>query len=663
MKNPAATFANLSPGRYTFEARAGHPDDGWGRPASFSFEIKAPWYRTWWAGAGYVALFGLTLYGVRRRTRRQEREQATRRLERQALTHLQELDRVKTDFFTNVSHELRTPLTLILGPAELLAEQAPDPASRQRGGLVLSQARKLLALINQLLDLSKLDAGALRLHPAPGDVAALARQLVASFGSLAASREISLTLEAPPGPVPLVFDAGKLDEILTNLLANALRFTPVGGQVMLRVAEAPPSVAAPAGSVELTVRDTGPGIGPEHLPRLFDRFHQADGSVIGHDPARAGTGIGLALVRELVGLHGGTVAVHSSLGQGTSFVVRLPRHLLPAAPNGQLSSLALLPDAEAASVAPAPTVAVPWQHAALTAPPAEAVIGAPAEAFAASLAESSAAPLAEPLPAEPLPEPAVVLIIEDSDEVRAFIAETLTPAGYRLLLAPDGAAGLALARAEVPDLVVSDVMMPGLSGYEVCARLRADPLTSHIPLVLLTARSGDDDRLHGLETGAQAYLPKPFRPRELQAQVRSLLTLSQQSRARFRADAQAALSLSVPDSASAPAAAALPALDRAFLARVDAAVLAHLGDEACGVDQLSEHLNLSRTQLHRKLKALTGQAPGEYLRHARLTHALALLRTRTVSVSEVAYQVGYGSPAHFSTAFSREFGYPPSQVK
>ncbi|MFD2717397.1 ATP-binding protein [Hymenobacter monticola] len=651
----SATYASLPPGHYAFEVRASTDEGGWSpQPARLSFDIAAPWWRRWWAFGLYAAAFGLALAGVRRRTRAQERERAERALERQTLRYLQELDRVKTDFFTNVSHELRTPLTLILGPAEVLAETVPDPASRRQAGLVLGQARKLLQLINQLLDLSKLDAGALRLHPTAGDVARLARQLVTGFAGLAERRGIGLHLEAPDSPVLLVFDAAKLDEVLTNLLANALRFTPEGGQVWLRVAEQPPTAAAPAGTVELAVQDTGPGIAAEDLPNVFDRFYQARSQEPTPVATRQGTGIGLALVRELVALHGGTVTVSSLPGEGACFVVRLPRVLLPTGTGAPYGGTA--PAAEP-------------MRTEEEMPAAEMHLAGAAAATPATAATNAAA-YAEPA------EPAQVLIIEDSEEVRAFVAETL--AGYRLLLAPDGAAGLDLARAEVPDLIVSDVMMPGLSGYEVCAALKADAATSHIPVVLLTARTTADDRLQGLETGAQAYLPKPFRPRELQAQVRSLLHLREQTQARFAgtvtghvtAEAAEVLPYSMPPVpppadplvAHQAAVAALPSRDQAFLRAFEAAILAHLGDEHYSMDQLGAELNLSRTQLYRKLKALTGQAPAEYLRQTRLLRALALLQGRVATVAEVAYQVGYANPAHFSTAFSRHFGYPPSAV-
>ena len=254
-----------------------------------------------------------------------------------------------------------------------------------------------------------------------------------------------------------------------------------------------------------------------------------------------------------------------------------------------------------------------------------------------------------------------MLIIEDNDEVREFIRDTLAPAGYRVLTAADGRAGVALAHAEVPDLIISDVMMPGLSGYEVCQQLKADPATSHIPVVLLTAKSEPDARLEGLETGADCFLAKPFNPQELRVQVRNLLALRHRLQARLAPPPQAGTAAPPDPLASHLAAVAgLPTLDQEFLRRVSESILRNLADEEFGVDQLGADIGMSRTQIHRKLKALTGQSPGESIRVTRLNRALALLRARAGSVAEVAYQVGFANPTHFSTAFSRQFGYPPS---
>jgi DNA-binding response OmpR family regulator/nitrogen-specific signal transduction histidine kinase len=567
----------------------------------------------------YAVAFMTTLYSVRVYTLARERLRTDRKLERLALEHLQELDKVKTNFFTNVSHELRTPLTLILGPAEQLATEPSDAVVRQQGSLVLRHARKLLHLINQLLDLSKLEAGALRLVPAAGDLVAFVRPLLESFASLAQAQQVKLSLQATAQKLPAVFDPGKLEEIITNLLSNALKFTPAGGEVTLELQERPATATEPAGAVELIVRDTGIGIEPQHLPHLFDRFYQAS-----HPEAasmRAGTGIGLALVKELTELHGGSVSVESQPGAGTAFSIRLPR---------QPRLVALAP-------APEPALdrtPVPVTNVALAAPADEIRHEAPA------------------------PDAAVVLVIEDNAEVRQFILNALRPASYHLLEAAAGEVGVTLARDQVPDLIISDVMMPGMDGYEVCRQLKTDAATSHIPIVLLTAKSTPEDKLTGLEIGADSYLTKPFNPRELRAQVRNLLDLRQRLQALY---AGIEALTPIPD-AHAAAVAGLPSLDQSFLNRMREAVEQHLDDGEFSVETLSEELGMSRTQVHRKLKALTGQSASEFIRGTRLHRAHALLQAQVATVSEVAYQVGFNSPAHFSTSFSKQFGYAPSEV-
>lgn len=535
---------------------------------------------------------------------------------------LKSLDELKTSFFTNISHEFRTPLTLILGPAEDLAADHPDPAARRSGGLILRNAQRLLRLVNQLLDLSKLEAGAMELLPTAGDAASLARQQAATFASLAEARGVQFHTEGPVR-LPLVFDAPKLETIISNLLTNALRFTPPGGEVVLGWRAIAATAAEPA-AVAFTVCDTGPGIAASQLPQLFNRFYQGTSSSV--PGAQPGTGVGLTLVKELTELHGGTVRVSSPPGQGTTFVVRLPVGLVP------VGSAAVPPETGNGPLAAAEQA------------------------------------LAFPSPFDDYPEPEaeadVVLFIEDNEDVREFVRASLAPAGYRLLEAANGLLGVEIALEHVPDLIVSDVMMPLLDGYGVVRQLKAHSATSHVPIVLLTAKSAGPDRLEGLETGADAYLGKPFAARELRAQVRNLLVLRDRNRTLMHL-------AQPPEPAATPAAeqtntAAPPpllsAIDRNFLEKVVSTVEMNLGDSEFDVDHLSRAVALSRTQVHRKLRALTGQAPAEYIRTARLQRALALLRERAGTVSEISYQVGFGSPAHFSTVFSRQFGYPPSEV-
>jgi DNA-binding response OmpR family regulator len=399
----------------------------------------------------------------------------------------------------------------------------------------------------------------------------------------------------------MALDRDKLEKILYNLFSNAIKFTPAGGTVRVRV-----SRREEAGRpwLELAVADTGAGVPAAKLPYLFDRFYQADAS---DTRAQEGSGIGLALTKELVELHGGSVHLHSVEGAGTTVTVRLPVHPAPA------------------GVSPSP----------------EPPVHAPLLTGLASLPE-------------PLPQPAdapVVLLVEDNDDVRTFVRSTLQEY-YQVLEAGNGREGIRLAGEHVPDLVVTDLMMPGMDGYQVCATLRQDERTSHIPVIMLTAKTDLDSRLEGLETGADSYLGKPFSHRELIAQINNLLHVRRQLRERYSKE-------NVWQSGGAD----LPSLDRAFLDRVRAAIEAHLDDEQYSVERLGEDVALSRAQLHRKLKALTNQTPGDLIRIIRLERALALLKAHAGTVAEVAYRVGFGNPSNFSTSFSRYFGYPPSQVQ
>ncbi|WP_400193368.1 7TM diverse intracellular signaling domain-containing protein [Hymenobacter sp. B81] len=541
--------------------------------------------------------------------RANELQQAYQQLQESIRTShkLQELDELKTRFFTNISHELRTPLTLIISPLEqLLSEERPETgaAPRPEYALMHRNARRLLQLINQLLDIARLESGQLQLAAAPLDMVRVVRTGMAAFESLAASRDVAWVFESEVEALEVYLDADQFDKILYNLLGNALKFTPAGGQVQV-------SVSADNGRAALRVRDTGMGIPAEHLPLIFDRFHQVDGQLTRlHD----GTGIGLALVKELVALHHGTVRVMSTLGQGTTFVVELllgKDHL----------------DSREISTAPAETSLAPVP--ALRAP---------------RLPLPDAEPEGSSEDARPL-----VLVVEDNPEMRDYLRSCLAT-DFRVLTAADGEQGLRRITAAVPDLVVSDLMMPGLDGLELCRRLRADECTSHIPVVLLTAHAEQESRLQGLDLGADDYQTKPFRPDELRARIHNLIRQRQLLRQRFGRELK--LELSEVSVTSA---------DEAFLNRAIGVVEAHLADADFSVEAFADAMALSRVQLHRKLKALTDQSTSEFVRTLRLRRAAALLQAQSGTVAEVADAVGFANLSYFAKCFRELYRMTPSE--
>ena len=509
--------------------------------------------------------------------------------------------------YTNLTHEFRTPLTLILGPAEQVMMQVEDPKTRQQIGLIQRNGQRLLRLINQLLDLSKLEAGRMEVTQTPGDLVNLIRGTLLSFETLAHQNQVALQFTTAQERLDVALDRDKWEKILSNLFANALKFTPAGGNV--RVALTRDQIGE-TDWVTLTVEDTGVGIPADKLPYIYDRFYQVDASDTKMPGQRAqeGTGIGLALTKELVEVLGGSIQIESQEGTGTMVTVRLPIQIVML---GEITPEidVLVTDVDDPTLVSSVSSIVPPNDALL------------------------------------------VLVIEDNDDVRMFIHSSIGHQ-YRILEAANGEEGVRLAQQQVPDLIITDLMMPKLNGYEVCTTLRNDERTSHIPVIMLTAKADLNSKLEGLETGADAYLAKPFNQRELLTQTANLIRLRQQLRERYSQE-----NLWITDDSK------LPSMEQAFLDRVRTAIEAHLDDEQYSVERLSDDVGLSRTQLHRKLKATLNQSPGDLIRLVRLERARTLLQTNIGTVAEVAYKVGFSNPANFSTSFSNHFGYAPSDVK
>ncbi|MDR3697866.1 ATP-binding protein [Mucilaginibacter sp.] len=510
---------------------------------------------------------------------------------------LLELDAVKSRFFTNITHEFKTPLTLIMNPAKELL-YSPDRDKNKNLKLIISNAERLLQLINQLLDLSKVENGLMEVNLAPVDLVALVNLHIFSCESLALQKGITLHFNADRDAFWILADRDKMDKIILNMLSNALKFTDEGKvEVLLRSNE-----GANNSAFSLTVSDTGKGIPAAKLPYIFTRFYQADPS---DTRSAEGTGIGLALTKELVELMDGQILAESSEGMFTKIRIDIPYQV------------------------------------------AEAV----AETAAEALPDKAFMPMADAVEMVVADEGSpLILLIEDHHELREFIRQSLA-GRYRLITAPDGEAGIALGLQHIPNLVITDLMMPRVSGYEVSETLKKDEKTSHIPVIILTAKADLDSRIQGIETGADAYLAKPFDQRELLALIENLITIREQLRLHY-----STRDLWLKNTIT------LPSIEQDFIARIRLAVESHLDEEGYSADQLAADIGLSRTQLHRKLKGLIGQAPGELIRIVRLQYAHDLLERRVATVSEVAYMVGFGSPASFSASFSRHFGFAPSKV-
>ncbi|WP_052694893.1 substrate-binding domain-containing protein [Hymenobacter sp. AT01-02] len=561
------------------------------------------------------ALLGLLVWRAFRANRRinqqlgQQNEEI--RSQRNQLQEFAERAKVETEaklrFFTNFSHELRTPLTLILGPVEEMLTSGPELPAAQRHdlSLVRRNAQRLLQLVNQLMDFRKIDVGKMPVRATEGNLVAFVREIMDVFEKPARQRGITLRFLPAEPVIPLWFDVNVLDKVFFNLLSNALKFTPERGQITVSIQRVPAE-----GNVRVSVEDTGRGISEQDRAHIFEWFYQ------GQQSTAKGSGMGLALALGLTRLHLGQLSFTSRPGQGSTFVVTLPL-VLPAAMKSVV----------------APTLATPIF------------------ALDEGLAMSSA--VAAPLPqvVSSTSSEALVLVIEDNPDVNAFLAQKLQP-HFQLTTAFDGATGLRLAAETIPDVIVCDVMLPELSGLEVVAQLKGDWRTSHIPVILLTARNAPEQQVEGVQAGADLYLTKPFNPAFLLESVRTLLSNREKQREHFRRE------LSVDTATVAP-----QRVDQKFLADLTAIVEANLTRSDLSVEDVARSMGISRVQLYRKVKAVLGTGVTDFIQGIRLTKARQLLLDDDLTIAEVAYQLGFSSPSYFSTSFKARYQVSPSEFR
>jgi signal transduction histidine kinase/DNA-binding response OmpR family regulator/ligand-binding sensor domain-containing protein len=582
----------LAPGTYYFHLKGQNSDLIWSElEQPLKIIIQPPFWQTSWAYLVYALLIGngfFTFY----------RFNLNRQLERQEAKQLQEINNLKSRFYTNITHEFRTPLTVILG----MAQEEKDFSKART--LITRNGEKLLQLINQLLDLSKIDTGHLKVNYQQIEIVSFTQYIVESFQSLADRKYIRLTIYSKLKELYMDMDEEKYRQIISNLLSNAIKFTPESGKIILHISQQNDQLC-------IKVTDNGVGIASDQLPYVFDRFYQVDpDSDRDYSKQCEGTGIGLALVKELIQLLDGKIDVDSKIQVGTTFTLRFPIR--------QTSTQKL-----EHFVAPSPDIP--------------------------SLEKAD---LAYPSPATPeeadLPR---LLIIEDNADVVTYI-QSLLQTTYQLLIARNGEVGIEKAIEETPDIIISDVMMPKKNGFEVVETLKQDIRTSHIPIILLTAKATQEDKIEGLKYGADAYLMKPFNKEELFIRLNNLIEVRRQLQQKY---ANGILNIS---ETSAPL-----SIEDQFLLDVRQQIAANYTKADFNVETLAASLSMSRVQLFRKLKAISKQTPSQLIRQFRLEKAKELLQNQQLNISEIAYELGYSDPNYFIRQFKNKFGVSPNAYR
>jgi signal transduction histidine kinase/DNA-binding response OmpR family regulator/streptogramin lyase len=637
-----ASYPNLGAGEYIFRVKGSNNDGVWNEAGtSITIIISPPLWKTWWAYVLYTGFFIFTLYGIRRYEMNRISYKNQVKVDKAVLIEKEETEKIKSRFFANISHEFRTPLTLILGPAEKIISDTSDDIKKD-ANIIKRNSRRLLQLINQLLDLSKLESGKLKLEASKGNIVSFVKGVALSFESLAESKDITLKLLPEKDFIELYFDREKMMKILTNLLSNAFKFTPEEGMVTVSIK---PSSFSPlskgelkGGSVEIKIKDTGIGIPQEEIPKLFDRFYQVDSSFT---KEHEGTGIGLALTKELVELHHGKIDVESKIGDPDKAVTGLPAgqaswtEFMVTLPLGSSH----LKDDEIIKTEKTETSILPVEQEVYT------------SSLSKPTADSMALNINDGVIKDQLEEKTMILVVEDNYDMREYIKESIGDS-YRVEEAVNGEQGVRKAEKIIPDLIISDMMMPKMDGNELTRILKNNEKTSHIPIILLTARSGQENKIEGLETGADDYLTKPFDIRELHARIENLIKIRRKLQAKYskleyvlKSDGKKGTSL-----------------DEKFIVKVMEVIDKHISEEEFSIEEFGGEVGMSRTQFHRKFKAITGKPASMFLRSIRLARAKKMIEEQHGNISEIAYSVGFSSPSYFTKCFREEFGYPPSNL-
>jgi len=597
--NRNVTLTNLSPGKYIFQAKGTDSFGRWGTEITeIVFVISPPWWNSVWAKMGYLIIFILVMYYLRYRYKKKIIEQNKIENERKQAAAIRKLDKMKSRFLTNITHEFRTPLTLIKGYIERMKD---DPEASHLDDME-NNSDRLLQLINQLMDLAKLESGAYQLQFQQDDILSDFKVIIASFHFYAEQNDITLNYRIDENAEqflsshPVIYSKEAFWTIFSNLLSNACKYTPEGGEI-----KAVLSYDISDKRIRLSVSDTGSGIPEDDIDKIFDRFFQSSPSL---RKTYEGSGVGLSLVKELAELHGGKVSVSNNADTGCCFLVELTE-------------------------AERPTAEV-WTATRKESLNSNHHIYAWEQSFSGN-------------------EQPLILIVEDHQELRKFIRESLSTE-YRFAEAGDGLQGMKLATELIPDIIISDVMMPGMDGMEFCKSIKNTDLTSHIPVILLTAKADQEDKISGLEIGADDYLTKPFSARELRLRIQNKIRELKILREKFS-------TVIAPQTTED-----IEVLQDEFILKATRVLEQHLSDSQFGVEELSAIMNISVSQLKRKIKATTGFTTIAFINQYKMERAMEMLKADKGTISVIAYKLGYEDASYFARVFKKHFGVTPSEV-
>jgi signal transduction histidine kinase/ligand-binding sensor domain-containing protein/DNA-binding response OmpR family regulator len=607
-KQRYASYTNLNPGTYFLNVKSTNPDGQWNNPPRrLCIIVRPPFWSTWRAFIVYMVVLISIIYFIRKIALFRIDMKNQLRLEHVERERLEEMDAAKMQFFTNISHEIRTPLTMLLAPIDKLINSNPTEDQKKNLHYIYRNTKRIERIVNQILELQKLENTPLKPQMCEIDLGQFLQSIISLFEAAASDKQVQLLFEPHCDELKVWIDPEKMDHVIFNLLSNALKFSAPDGciTVSMQIQHQQPG----DGNFMIAIADNGKGMDQKYLDRIFDRFYQINGD---EKEQTIGTGIGLHLSKELIELQHGTLTVESRPGAGSTFFITMP-----------LGSSHLLPE----EISQQPKFAM-------------------TSAFNNDFTKVSDN---QDVVDTDLAEGNLILIIEDDNDILHYLEDELSE-NYRIIIANNGADGWKLAFEKTPDLIVSDIMMPGMNGLDLCKRVKSTVETSHIPVILLTAKTSVEHEIEGLETGADDYMHKPFHPQLLRLKIDKAIERRLLLKQQFNKNVNFVAKEMTLTSA-----------DEKFLQRAYDFVKNNLSDADLNMEKMSNELSISRVHLYRKLKALTNQNPTEFIRTIRLKQAAYLLSQGKLNISEIAYMVGFNSHQYFSNSFQRYFNMSPTE--